>query len=345
MSSHRPKGRSLSDKLLLGLGLGYVPELSCDTSGKAKVLVPSATPLKRPHIDSSPRVAATPEKQLEQEVSDLAIQQVPGSPALSGGTLTETVKQSEEIQATNRPQPTSSFSDATTVTLKKPGSCSSESDDTLTETTPVALVDYITETCPHVVNSFFSKPLLLPTFTLQEAAGYMGWFDKKIKTELDWERYTRILFTLANKSIYLRIPERHVPGPDPGYGTISVDFTPPLSVQLPATTAILVFLGGLFAPKEHDMCKWQLDALADPNGPYRLRIAFINLRGQMGNPMTSARLFDLRYDSEDVAVVVSYVHSLFPESPLIAHSFSYGGHAVARYSPSRALVPEQCSLF
>ena len=131
--------------------------------------------------------------------------------------------------------------------------------------------------------------------------------------------------------MYFRIPERHVPGPDPGYGTISIDVTPPFSTDLPADRPTIIYLGGILTPKEHNITRWQIDELADPTGLYRFRVAFVNLRGKHGNPMTSGRLFDPHYDNEDLAVVVSYLHAKFPDSPLIAQSFSFGGPVVARY--------------
>jgi uncharacterized protein len=135
----------------------------------------------------------------------------------------------------------------------------------------------------------------------------------------------------AHSRIYLRIPERHVPGPDPGYGTISIDITPPLSVTLPSSRATVVYVGGILTPKEHNITRWQIDELADPTGQHKMRVVFVSLRGQHGNPMTSARLFDPHYDNEDFAAVISYLHSQFPQSPLIAHSFSFGGPVITRY--------------
>jgi predicted alpha/beta-fold hydrolase len=92
----------------------------------------------------------------------------------------------------------------------------------------------------------------------------------------------------------------------------------------------LIYVGGILTPKDHNITKWQVDELIDPAGQYNFRLAFVNLRGQHGNPMTSARLFDPHYDNEDFAVVVSYLHNKLPESPIIAHSFSFGGPVVAR---------------
>jgi predicted alpha/beta-fold hydrolase len=50
--------------------------------------------------------------------------------------------------------------------------------------------------------------------------------------------------------------------------------------------------------------------------------------------MTSARLFDPHFDNEDFAAIVSYLHSRFPEAPLIAQSYSFGGPVVTRYAIS-----------
>ena len=145
----------------------------------------------------------------------------------------------------------------------------------------------------------------------------------------------------VNSRIYLRIPERHVPGPNPGYGTISIDITPPISVRLPSSRATVIYAGGILTPKDHNITRWQIDELADPSGPHKMRVVFVNLRGQHGNPMTSARLFDPHYDSEDFAVIVNYVHSLFPQSPLIGHSFSFGGPVITRYM---AQLGDKCPL-
>jgi predicted alpha/beta-fold hydrolase len=64
-----------------------------------------------------------------------------------------------------------------------------------------------------------------------------------------------------------------------------------------------------------------------------MRVAFLNYRGHHGNPVTSGRLFDPRYDSEDLAVAVSYLHSMLPQSPLIGLGISLGSPNLARYFP------------
>jgi|SRR5579859_5117931 len=140
--------------------------------------------------------------------------------------------------------------------------------------------------------------------------------------------------------MYLRIPERHVPGPDAGYGSISIDVTPPLSTKLPDSRPTIIYIGGILPPKEHALGRWHIDELPDPQGEYKMRVAFVDLRGQHGNPMTSALLFDPHYDNKDLAAIVSYLHSQFPQSPLIAHSFSFVGPVILRYmSQSGARCP------
>jgi predicted alpha/beta-fold hydrolase len=83
-------------------------------------------------------------------------------------------------------------------------------------------------------------------------------------------------------------------------------------------------------PKEHHISRWQIDPLADPKGQFGYRVAFFNLRGQHGNPMTSARLFNPHFDDEDFAVAVAYLHTLYPEAPFIAFAYSFGGPVIAK---------------
>jgi predicted alpha/beta-fold hydrolase len=94
----------------------------------------------------------------------------------------------------------------------------------------------------------------------------------------------------------------------------------------------VIYVPGLLAPKEHHIPRWQFDELTDPAGPHKLRVAFVNWRGHHGNPLTSARLFDPLYDDEDLAVAISYLHTVLPQSPLIALGCSYGGPNLTRYS-------------
>jgi predicted alpha/beta-fold hydrolase len=105
--------------------------------------------------------------------------------------------------------------------------------------------------------------------------------------------------------IYLRLPERKLDFyPELlGYGTISVDITPPLSYKLPPTKPTVIFVSGLMASKNSALTRTQIYPLADPLGRYRYRIVFVNFRGQFGNPVTSGRIFDPLQDNDDLAAV------------------------------------------
>jgi predicted alpha/beta-fold hydrolase len=135
--------------------------------------------------------------------------------------------------------------------------------------------------------------------------------------------------------IYLRIQEKEQPiyagGMRPGYGTISLDITPPLSHKLPATKPTVIYLSGLLSRKDSPISRWQIDPLADPSGPYGYRVVFVNFRGLDGNPVTSARIFDPNHDNDDLAATVTYIHSIFPDSPLIGSGQCVGGAILMRY--------------
>jgi len=72
---------------------------------------------------------------------------------------------------------------------QRPRSYSSDSDSTLTETKPIALTQYIETTCPHIAHSFYTRPLLLPGWSIEEVTRFSGWFTKKLKKDLEWEQY------------------------------------------------------------------------------------------------------------------------------------------------------------
>jgi hypothetical protein len=182
-------GRPISRILLKATGLGYEPELTQDNARKAIIEVPShllASPDRTKSVLSL--IQDTEEDPLDtqaREVADLAIKEKPSStPRL---TEEHNVDPRENHQAHIAHDIVLSHSDDTLGPQVYRGP-SSDSSSTVQQVTPVPLAEFIDSTCPHIASSFFVKPLVLPSWSSQEAAGYSGWFTKKIKNDLAWER-------------------------------------------------------------------------------------------------------------------------------------------------------------
>jgi len=196
MATTTSHSRSMSKTVLKALGLGYVPELVQDTTGKSVVSLPgrSFTPIvseKNPIVTVVPAVDKI--DKLEDDVAQLGIRERSTPPprlasenTLTDGNTLETDVATLRVQS--RAIPPSPATLEATLTERGTRSLSSDSGSTLTETTNVPLVQYINSNCPHIAKPFYVPPLLLPTWSLQEFAGFSGWFTKKIKTDLKWER-------------------------------------------------------------------------------------------------------------------------------------------------------------
>jgi hypothetical protein len=195
---HRP--RTIPQKFLKSVGLGYVPELTQDPTGQSKVFVPAGL-LKSPgYMSRRSSRDRTPQdvEKLAMKVSELAVTEKRSALPQSRSDETSMGHHPNEdsvpklvVQA--RPPPVALDSRDSLVS-QRPRSYSSDSDSTLTETRPVALTKYIELTCPHISRSFFTRPLLLPGWSVEEVAGFSGWFTKKLKKDLEWERY---LYTIS----------------------------------------------------------------------------------------------------------------------------------------------------
>jgi hypothetical protein len=197
--SSKPHSRSFSKKLLKSVGLAYVPELTQDTQNRATVVLPTryVTSEKSAHFKlSGSSVPGSPATvsvdKLADEVANLGIKEKPSPvlPTLPQQTTTEkSVEQDVRILAVPPRQAQGTRLDSqTTLVNGRPRSPSTATGSTLTETTSVFLSEYINSTCPHITNPFFVPPLILPAWPIQEVAGFSGWFTKKIKADLQWER-------------------------------------------------------------------------------------------------------------------------------------------------------------
>lgn len=202
---HRP--RTIPQKFLKSVGLGYVPELTQDPTARAQIIVPAGLIKSSGYLPKRRSREKSPQdvEKLATKVSELAVTEKP--PALqpsrpqarSNETLTG--QHPNEVLVPNlavqeRPAPVALDSENTLVS-QRPRSYSSDSESTLTETMPVALTQYVGATCPHITRPFYIRPLLLPGWSIEEVAGFSGWFTKKLKKDLEWERYfPHVLFVI-----------------------------------------------------------------------------------------------------------------------------------------------------
>ncbi len=204
--SSKTHSRSFSKKLLKSVGLAYVPELTQDTQNRATVVLPRRFVTSDKFADaklsgnSAPGSPATVSvDRLADEAANLGIKDKP-SPVLTTSSQQTTVEKSieqdvEVLAVPQRPAQGTPLDSAATLVNSRPRSPSTATSSTLTETTSVFLTEYINSTCPHITKPFFVPPLILPAWPIQEVAGFSGWFTKKIKAELEWER---CLFVMAN---------------------------------------------------------------------------------------------------------------------------------------------------
>jgi hypothetical protein len=199
--SSKTHSRSLSKKLLKSVGLAYVPELTQDTQNRATIVLPTRYVTSDKFTDFKFAVSSTPGSpatisvdKLAEEVAELGIKERPSPivPTIPEHTIADIpVEQDVKTLAVpQRPAQITSLDSEATLVNGRPRSRSSETGNTLTETTFVFLTEYINSTCPHITNPFFVPPLILPAWSLQEVAGFSGWFTKKIKADLEWERFT-----------------------------------------------------------------------------------------------------------------------------------------------------------
>jgi hypothetical protein len=192
MTTSTPRPKSFSKRVLRSVGLAYVPELTRDTTGQTKVSIPSYIS----HLLADKKLsnvvlaeAPTPTPELEQVVANLAIKEKP-SPA---GEKEKGIVDKPEYRLTtsavhelNVALPPSASGG--TLLTHGPRSCSSDSSSTLNDTIKVSFTEYINSTCPHIAEPYFAKPLLLPTMSLEEVAGFKGWFTKSKFPDFKWER-------------------------------------------------------------------------------------------------------------------------------------------------------------
>jgi hypothetical protein len=199
--SSKTHSRSLSKKLLKSVGLAYVPELTQDTQNRATIVLPTRYVTADKFTDFKFAVSSAPGSpatisvdKLAEEVAELGIKERPSPiiPTIPEHTTADIPVEQEvkTLAVPQRPAQITSLDSEATLVNGRPRSRSSETGNTLTETTSVFLTEYINSTCPHITNPFFVPPLILPAWSLQEVAGFAGWFTKKIKADLEWERFT-----------------------------------------------------------------------------------------------------------------------------------------------------------
>jgi hypothetical protein len=150
-----------------------------------------------------------------KQVADFRVQALP-SPAPSDTPIDLQIRNEKHVDELHVPEPSGPQTLPSSISgpdAPKSRSLSSDSESTLNNLIPVPFVDYIGNTCPHVRDSNFSKPLLLPGCAIQEVAGFSGWFTKKIKTDLEWERYNRRKVVLTGIESTFVFPRHGCLGP------------------------------------------------------------------------------------------------------------------------------------
>jgi hypothetical protein len=194
MAESTPRPMSISKKVLKHLGLAYVPELTQDKSGQKKLVVPRYFTLREKMATVLSSTAPTPEK-LEDDVADLAIKDRPiqVSRSVDNIKLNPLEEQTTTLAERKRDIPGVPSASEKTPAPHGHGNDTSDSSSTLSDTTKVSFTDYIMSNCPHIAQPYFTRPLLLPSMSLEEVAGFSGRFTKKIKTVLKWERYASSL--------------------------------------------------------------------------------------------------------------------------------------------------------
>ena len=184
----------MPQRLLKSVGLGYVPELTQDPTAQTQVIVPAGLIKPSTYIPKRRSREKPPQdvERLAAKVSDLAVTEKPGKSTEPPRSRSNETHPNEvavpNLVVQERPAPVALDSDDTLVS-QRPRSYSSNSESTLTETTSVALTQYVGATCPHIRESFYARPLLLLGWSLEEVAGFSGWFTKKLKKHLEWQRY------------------------------------------------------------------------------------------------------------------------------------------------------------
>jgi hypothetical protein len=187
----------MSHKILKSVGLGYDPELTFDPLARTTVRIhpslskPFSITATKWDGHSRDTSSATAIEDKSKQVAELRVQALP-SPAPSNTPTELQTRNETQVGDLHVPEPSGPqtlLSNIPVPRAPKSRSLSSDSESTLNNLVPVPFIDYIGNTCPHVRHSNFSKPLLLPGCAIQEVAGFSGWFTKKIKTDLEWERY------------------------------------------------------------------------------------------------------------------------------------------------------------
>jgi hypothetical protein len=193
MTQRTQRPTSISTKLLKSIGLAYFPELTHDKTGQTKVVIPTyvshlAAEKKLSHAALSQDATVAVPDSLEEVVADLAVKQRPtfvtaASETTLATSLPEISSPTTAVLDLNVPNP---IAPVDTPVNHRPQR--SDSGSTLAEPVKVSLAEYINNNCPHIAHNTFTRPLLLPSLSLEEIAGFSGWFTNKIKTQLKWER-------------------------------------------------------------------------------------------------------------------------------------------------------------
>ena len=177
-----------SQLFLKAVGLAYTPELTQDKAGKATVDVPTRL---FPTLKTKKSITSVHQEQQTandferraKEVAGLAVKERP-TPQTS-----KTITPILDIDIGEIPQRAKMQFSGSETTLALPRVRSDSGRNLDEEFITVPLTEFVQINCPHIARPYFVKPLVLPSWPIQEAAGYSGWFTKKIKRDLEWERF------------------------------------------------------------------------------------------------------------------------------------------------------------
>ncbi|WWD17204.1 hypothetical protein CI109_101642 [Kwoniella shandongensis] len=118
----------------------------------------------------------------------------------------------------------------------------------------------------------------------------------------------------------------------PDGGTIGIDIFPPLSMELPPTSPVIIINHGLTGGSHESYIRnivvWLTKPV--PEGGLGARAAVVNFRGCASTPLTSHHLYSSG-NTIDTHTTTTYMASLYPDAPLFGVGFSLGAGVMTRY--------------
>ncbi|WVR06945.1 hypothetical protein IAU60_003981 [Kwoniella sp. DSM 27419] len=118
----------------------------------------------------------------------------------------------------------------------------------------------------------------------------------------------------------------------PDGGTVGIDIFPPLAVDLPAHSPVIMINHGLTGGSHESYVRNIVLALTKPltAGGLGGRAVVVNFRGCASTPLTSPHLYSTG-STIDLHTAILYMASLFPDAPMLGVGFSTGAAVMTRY--------------